>query len=77
MTFKQVSDLCLREAGRGFAVRLKAPNRYSESYLESLKRAVALLPLYAEEQGWTPVRDLTTGRIEEYLIYLQTRPPAV
>ena len=34
MTVKQVSDLCLREAGRGFIVSLKVSNRYSASYLE-------------------------------------------
>ena len=41
MTVKQVSDLCLREAGRGFIVSLKVSNRYSASYLESLERTIA------------------------------------
>ena len=37
MTVKQVSDLCLREASRGFIVSLKASNRYSASYLAYLR----------------------------------------
>ena len=74
MAVKQVSDLCLREAGRGFIISLKASNRYSTSYLESLERTVALVALYAEEIGWPTVTDLTVSHIEEYLTYLQTRP---
>ena len=42
MTVKQVSGLCLREAGRGFIVSLKVSNRYSASCLESLERTIAL-----------------------------------
>ena len=74
MTVKKVSDLCLRDAGRGFIVSLKASNGYSASYLDSLERTVALVAFFAEEHGWPPVRGITTGHIEEYLTYLQTRP---
>ena len=74
MVVKQVSDLCLREAGRGFIISLKASSRYSLSYLDSLGRAVALVALYSEEQHWPPVPDITASHIEEYLTYLQSRP---
>ena len=46
MTVKQVSGLCLREPGRGFIVSLKASNRYSASYLESLERTIALAAIF-------------------------------
>ena len=46
MTVKQVSDLCLREAGRGFIVSLKVSNRYSASCLESLERTIALAAIF-------------------------------
>jgi site-specific recombinase XerD len=73
MTVKQVSDPCLREAGRGFIISLKASNRYSESYLDSLERTVALVAFYSEEHDWPPVGGITTAHIEEYLTYLQSR----
>ena len=46
MTVKQVSGLCLRETGRRFIVSLKASNRYSASYLESLERTTALADIF-------------------------------
>lgn len=49
MIVKLVSDLCLREAGRGFIISLKASNRYSKTYLDSLEQTLALASLYAEE----------------------------
>ena len=74
MVVKQVSDLSLREAGRGFIISLKASGRYAESYLDSLERTVALAALFAEEHTWPAVKHITTTHIEEYLAYLQTRP---
>ena len=74
MVVKQVSDLSLREAGRGFLISLKASGRYAESYLDSLERTVALAALFAEEHTWPAVKHITTTHIEEYLAYLQTRP---
>ncbi len=74
MTVKQVSDLCHREAGRGFIVSLKASNRYSASYLDSLERTIALAAPFSEERRWPPVRGIATGHIEEYLAYLRERP---
>ena len=74
MVVKQVVDLCLREAGKGFLVSLKASNRYSASYLDSLGRAIALLAVYSEEQRWPGVSAITTAHLEEYLTYLQDRP---
>ena len=74
MVVKQVFDLCLREAGKGFLVSLKASNRYSASYLGSLERTIALLAVYSEEQHWSGVSTITTSHLEEYLSYLQDRP---
>lgn len=82
MAVNQVSDLRLlgksnlsvRDAARGFLISLKASNRYSYRYLESLEFSIALLAAYAEGQVWPAVADLTTGHLEEYLTYLQTRP---
>ena len=74
MVVKQVFDHSLREAGRGFIVSLKASNRYSASYLDSLERTIALAALFSEERRWPPVRGITTAHIEEYLAYLRERP---
>ena len=74
MTVKQVPDHCLRDAGQGFTISLIASYRNSESSLERLERTIALRASYAEEQGWPPVRDNSTGHIEEYLIYIPGRP---
>lgn len=74
MSVKLVSDLCLREAGRGFIISLKASNRYSKTYLDALEQAVALSSLFAEEQNWPSVAAITTAHIEDYLAYLQHRP---
>ena len=57
MVLKQVSDLCLREAGRGFLISLKASTRYSASYLDSLERTIAMAALLSEERRWPPVRN--------------------
>ena len=35
---------------------------------------MALLSAFAEENGWPGISELTTSHIEEYLLYLQTRP---
>ncbi len=56
MVVKQVSDLSLREAGRGFIISLKASNRYSESYLDTQERTVAMASLFAEEYEWPTVQ---------------------
>lgn len=74
MTVKQVSDLSFRELGKRFLTSLKASNRYSRSYLDSLEQTVALTALYAEEQWWPPVNGVTVDHIEAYLAYLQERP---
>ena len=73
MVVKQVFDLSLRESGKRFITSLKASNRYSEGYLTSLETTVAMAALYAEEQGWPVVREITTDHIEDYLAYLQGR----
>ena len=69
-----ISDLGLRDAGKGFLISLRASNRYSLAYLEGLERTIALIALYAEEQAWPNVPYLTTSRIEDYLAYFQNRP---
>ena len=74
MVVEQVFDLCLRDAGRGFLISLKASNRYSASYLDSLERTIAMAALFSEERQWPTVSAIATGHIEEYLIYLQERP---
>ena len=73
MTVIQVSDLCLRDAGQSFIISLIASHRNSESSLECLERTIAMVAFYAEEQGWPPVRDNSTGHIEEYVIYILGR----
>ena len=74
MVVRQLSVLYLREVGKGFLISLRASNRYSQGYLSALESAIALASMFAEEQGWPPVRDITTAHIEEYLTYLQLRP---
>ena len=74
MTVKQVSDLSLRKVGKRFLTSLKASNHYTPEYLASLEASVALVALYAEEQVWPRVREITTEHLEDYLIYLQERP---
>ncbi len=69
MVVKQVFDLSLRESGKRFISSLKA----SEGYLASLETTVAMAALYAEEQDWPVVREITTEHIEDYLAYLQGR----
>ena len=73
MVDKQVFDHSLRESGKKFISSLKASNRYSEGYLASLETSVAMAALYAKEQGWPGVREITTSHIEDYLAYLQER----
>ena len=73
MVVKQVFDHSLRDSGKRFLRSLKAPNRYSEGYLASLETSVAMASLYAEEQGWPGVRDITADHIEDYFAYLQGR----
>ena len=73
MSVKQVFDHSLRAYGKRFIISLKASNRYSEGYLDSLESTVAMAALYAEEQGWPDVQEVSTEHIEEYLAYLQER----
>ena len=73
MVVKQVFDHRLRACGKRFLSRLKAPNGYSAGYLGSLETAVAMAPLYTEEQGWPDVPDIATEHIEDYLAYFQGR----
>ena len=73
MVVKQVFDLSLRAYGKRFITSLKASNRYSDGYLASLETTVAMVALYAEEQGWPDVQEITTEHLEEYLSYLQDR----
>ncbi len=73
MVVKQVFDLSLRAHGKRFLSSLKASNRYSEGYLASLETTVAMAALYAEEQGWPDVQEISTEHLEEYLAYLQDR----
>ena len=73
MSVKQVFDHSLRAYGKRFLRSLKASNRYSEGYLGSLETTIAMAALYADEQGWPDVPDITTGHIEDYLAYLHDR----
>ena len=73
MVVKQVFDHSLRAYGKRFLSSLKASNRYSEGYLASLETTVAMAALYAEEQAWPDVQEITTEHLEEYLSYLQDR----
>ena len=73
MSVKQVFDHSLRAYGKRFLSSLKASNRYSEGYLGSLETTIAMVALYAEEQGWPDVQDIITEHIEDYLAYLQGR----
>ncbi len=67
MSVKQVFDHSLRAYGKRFIISLKASNRYSDGYLDSLESTVAMAALYAEEQGWPDVQEVSTGYLEEYL----------
>ena len=72
MVVKRVSDLGLtdiglRDAGKGFLISLRASNRYSPTYLEGLERSIALITLCGEEEGWPHVSYLTATHIEAYL----------
>ena len=73
MVVKQVFDHSLRESGKRFTNRLKASNRYSEGYLASLETTLAMVALYAEEQGWPGVREISADHLEDYFAYLQGR----
>ena len=73
MVVKQLYDLSLRESGKRFIASLKASNRYSKGYLASLETTVAMAALYAEEQGWPSVHNVTVVHMEDYLAYLQDR----
>ena len=73
MSVKQVFDHSLRATGKRFLSSLKASNRYSGGYLASLETTLAMAALYAEEQGWPDVQEITTEHIEDYLSYLQDR----
>ena len=73
MVVKQVFDHSLRAYGKRFLSSLKASNRYSPGYLASLEMTVAMVALYAEEQGWPDLQEITTEHLEEYFSYLQDR----
>ncbi len=73
MVVKQVFDHSLRAYGKRFLSSLKASNRYSEGYLASLETTVAMAALYAEEQAWPGVQEITTEHLEDYLAYLRDR----
>ena len=73
MVVKQHFDHSLRANGKRFLSSLKASNRYSEGYLASLETTLGMAALYAEEQGWPDVQEITTEHIEDYLSYLQDR----
>ena len=73
MSVKQVFDHSLRTNGKRFLSSLKASNRYSDEYLDSLETAVAMAARYAEEQGWPDVQEIATEHIEGYFVYLQDR----
>ena len=73
MVVKQVFDHSLRAYGKRFLSSLKASNRYSEGYLASLETTVGMAALYAEDQGWPDVQEITTEHLEDYLAYLQDR----
>ena len=75
MTVKQVSDLCLREAGKDFLKSLKSSGRYQYSYLESVERSVALLADYSEGEDWPTVGEVTIVHLEDYFAHLQSRTP--
>ena len=60
--------LSLREASRGFIISLKASNRYSPAYLDTLSRSLAFLAHHAEANGWPEAARITVGHIEEYQI---------
>ena len=75
-----VSDNCLfqiapdiREAAKGFLISQRVANR-SPSYRVSLEITIALFATFAEDQGWSTIADVNASRIEEYLVYVQTRP---
>ena len=77
MAVQEITNLnpfAIREGARGFLISLKASNRYAKGYLENLGLALALLSEFAERQDWPPIPDISTGHIEEYLLYLQSRP---
>ena len=73
---KSVTDnnlISIREAAKGFLISMRVANN-SQRYLETLEGTLALFAVFAEEQGWPAIADVTAGRIEEYLGYVQTRP---
>ena len=67
MIVKQHFGHSLRAIGKRFLSSLQASNNYSEEYLANLGMAA----VYAEEQGWPDVQEITTEHIEDYLSYLQ------
>ena len=73
MVVKQVFDHSLRACSKRLLSILKASNRYSEGYLASLETSVAMISLYAEEQRWHDVQEITTEHLEGYFAYLQGR----
>ncbi len=77
MAVNGITDLNLftiREGARGFLISLKASNRYTQGYLDNLELALALLAEFSESQDWPGIPNITTGHIEDYLLYLQRRP---
>ena len=77
MVLKPLADIrpvSIRISGSRFLISLRASNRYAKSYLDSLELSVALLADYGESKGWQDISSLTTGHLEDYLYYVQTRP---
>ena len=75
-TPEKVTDnnlISLREAAKGFLISMRVAN-ISRSYLDTLEATLALFATFAEDEGRPLVSDVTAGRIEEFLGYVQTRP---
>ena len=68
MAVERALDLSLRDSGKRLISSLKATDRYSKGYLET---TVSMAALYAEEQGWSSVSEITVSHFEDYLAYLK------
>ena len=47
---------------------------YAELYIDPLERCLAYLATYADDHSWPPIDQITTGHLEEYLVYFRARP---
>ena len=74
MVVKQVFDHSLRESGKAVSsTASRPPTGTPKGTSTSLETTVAMVALYAEEQAWPDVQEITTEHLEEYLSYLQDR----